>query len=370
MLIMRSTIVEVSSEQNTFGTKGILGLGPSSLSTIHTTMENGNTRDSTFSTSSASSASSASFLDNFFQQHPSISPYITTFLSRSSHYTSVPQHSSALTIGEIVPGFEAVLTAPKLLLEPETPWVGQQWTVLLDSWGLRVNGALVPLPQSVVEQSTSSDRTQLTVLLDTGFSFNQVPRVVADMMYAGIEGAWFDESGRDGLWHVPCAAEIELSLSFGGVEYPVHPLDAILDLNSGSGQSDGWCVGSFQPFMFDTANTTDMILGMAFLRSVYVLSYYGNLVSGRSEDDVPYVQMLSTAPGKGRIHAEFVKERLGVDGDVKDGDEEDVRLEEMENIMGASIAQSPAWEWRWLLLANIGVALFMALGSGLSWIPR
>jgi hypothetical protein len=30
-----------------------------------------------------------------------------------------------------------------------------------------------------------------------------------------------------------------------GVEYAVHPLDSILDLNSGSGQSDGWCVGFF-----------------------------------------------------------------------------------------------------------------------------
>jgi hypothetical protein len=262
-----------------------------------------------------------------------------------------------------------VLAAPKLQLEPETPWVGQQWAVLLDSWGLRVNGALVPLPQSVVEQSTSNDKTQLTVLLDTGFSFNQVPRVVADMMYAGIAGAWFDgRDGGDGLWHVPCAAEIELSLSFGSVEYPVHPLDAILDLNFGSGQSDGWCVGSFQPFMFDTANTTDMILGMAFLRSVYMLSYYGSLVSGRSKDDVPYVQMLSTAPSKERMHADFVKERLGMEVEVEG--EEDVRLEKMEMIMGAGIVQSPAWEWRRLLLANVGVALFMALGSGLSWIPR
>lgn len=55
-----------------------------------------------------------------------------------------------------------------------------------------------------------------------------------------------------------------------------------------------------------------MVLGMAFLRNVYVLQSYGDFVDGNTTNTAdPYVQLLSTTNNTALTHKEFVDVRLG-----------------------------------------------------------
>jgi hypothetical protein len=273
--------VQVASHDNAFGSPGVIGLAPSSLSDVHTIL-NG-------------TAGSTSLLDTLFHQHPSVSSYTTITLSRAES-TGTP---NMLTIGELLPGYEAIIDAPRLPLEASTPGLGQQWAVLLDAQAFRVNGALLSLPNSAVPHS--SDPSRLTALLDTGFSFNQVPRALADAIYADVPGASY--AAGSGVWLVPCTTEIQVDVSIGGQTYPVHPLDTVLDVGVGH----GLCAGTFQPFVFDHVECTDIVLGMAFLRSVHM-----RLGFGRPGKEDEFVQLLSTAPKNRVMHEEFVAQRRPV----------------------------------------------------------
>jgi len=71
------------------------------------------------------------------------------------------------------------------------------------------------------------------------------------------------------------------------------------------------CIGTFQPFSYNLGATPsyDMVLGMAFLRNVYMLLNYGDFILGTDKKRAPYVQLLSTTfPNK--AHRDFVKVRL------------------------------------------------------------
>ncbi|KAG6887743.1 hypothetical protein C0992_010893 [Termitomyces sp. T32_za158] len=67
----------------------------------------------------------------------------------------------------------------------------------------------------------------------------------------------------------------------------------------------------FQPFTYDTGTKSsyDMVLGMAFLRNVYVLMDYGDFILGSDRKGAPYVQFLSTTNAT-EAHDSFVKFRL------------------------------------------------------------
>jgi hypothetical protein len=74
-------------------------------------------------------------------------------------------------------------------------------------------------------------------------------RVITDAMYASLPGARLTNVTLLGeMWSVPCTAEVNVSLSFGGVRYPVHPLDisAPLALLIGDASQAG-CVGIWRP---------------------------------------------------------------------------------------------------------------------------
>lgn len=46
------------------------------------------------------------------------------------------------------------------------------------------------------------------------------------------------------IWTLPCDYEINIAFKFGGVTYPVHPLDVSLDLNATDDSGDRICVGA------------------------------------------------------------------------------------------------------------------------------
>lgn len=51
----------------------------------------------------------------------------------------------------------------------------------------------------------------------------QVPRSVSDAIYGRVQGAAYDTASQ--LWTIPCTQLLNISFNFGGVNFPIHPLD-------------------------------------------------------------------------------------------------------------------------------------------------
>jgi hypothetical protein len=222
-------------------------------------------------------------------------------LGRSADDPTQP-FQGQLTIDEVLPGYEAVLQQPKLSVTSTKLAIAQHWQTLLDVDGFLVNGNVVPLPQTVV--NTTQNKAQLTAIFDNGFTLPQLPQQLVDAIYKGVEGAQFNAASN--VYTLPCNTEIAVTFKFGGVSYPVHPLDTVSRSLSASNTT---CVGAFQPITFDSHGLLDMILGMGFLRNVYMLNSFGTFVSPNAS--APYVQLLSLTNDTAAVHNEFQKIRNG-----------------------------------------------------------
>ncbi|KAI9508863.1 acid protease [Russula earlei] len=273
--------------------QGLLGLGPNVGSNIHVALKNQPTGDTV--------------LDRIFRQDPSTPNALTILLSRSDDPGKT--YPGQITVSDIVPGLESILAQPKLPVKavPSTQSGDQHWQALLDP-----NGIIGPDGQRIAMSTKVAGApipSQLTVVFDTGFSFSQVPKYVADAIYSRISGAQFQNLTTTGpIWTLPCNAEVNTTLIFGNISLPIHPLDTSFNLQGPTGNQ--FCVGGFQPITTGAAPDYDMILGMTFLRNVYLLVNYGDFVDGTATKAPPYVQLLSvTDPAA--AHVDFVNTRLG-----------------------------------------------------------
>lgn len=201
----------------------MIGLGPNRGSNIKEVIKN---------------SSGNAVLDRIFLSNTSTPNYLTTLLGRSDDPTDL--YPGDITIGELVPGFENVTEMPKLpVAEVSVREQGDQhWQILLDK-----NGIIGPDGQVINVTSIVDGGSQLNAVLDTGFSLPQVPRQVSDAIYGRIPGAAFGDVGRNAgeTWYFPCDVEVNLTLVFGGVQYPVHPLDTSLTWND---NGTDFCIGS------------------------------------------------------------------------------------------------------------------------------
>ncbi|KAG6887508.1 hypothetical protein C0995_014740 [Termitomyces sp. Mi166 len=284
---------------------GILGLGPNNGSNIYKAI---------------STTTGAALLDRIFLQNLTTPNYLTVLLGRSGDPTDF--YGGSLTIGQVIAGFEDILKEPKLSVVNSIA-DDLHFQVLLDK-----NGLIGPDGKPIVihtKVDSTPNEDQVTVVLDTGFSLPQVPSSVAAEIYGGFLGAQLvdiDSVGK--IWLLPCSQEVNITFKFNNKSYPVHPLDVTLDPMiigmSGVVDSEGQplCIGTFQPFTYDTGAepSYDMVLGMAFLRNIYVLMDYGDFILGSDQKAAPYVQFLSTTNAT-EAHADFVKVRLsGADNTV------------------------------------------------------
>lgn len=90
---------------------------------------------------------------------------------------------------------------------------------------------------------------------------------VADAIYSRVPNASFvNVPAASGMvWTLPCDVELNVTFKFGGVSYPVNPLDTNLgSMNIRDSDGNPVCVGSFQPITTASSSSYDMILGMAF----------------------------------------------------------------------------------------------------------
>ncbi|KAF8650126.1 hypothetical protein AX16_005363 [Volvariella volvacea WC 439] len=294
--------LEIQPDAENRAGEGLIGLGPNVGSKILQTM---------------GTVEGAPVLDRIFLQNRTTANFMTVLMGRKEDPTDF--YSGTLTVGEVLEEYEAVLDEPQLLVSdvPIHEIGDQHFQVLLDEDGLiGPDGQPIEM-RTRVDETTNKRRTMAVV--DTGFSLPQLPKTASDAIYSRIDGAEFGLVANVGeVWIIPCDREVNITFKFAGKRYPIHPLDASLDptllglprIRNSRGQA--CCIGTFQPFSFATGPSPnyDIILGMAFLRNVYMLVDYGDFVVGSTERDDPYIQFLSTTEVE-EAHRDFVQVRLG-----------------------------------------------------------
>jgi hypothetical protein len=150
--------VLVAPDSNNPAASGLIGLGPSSGSNILQTLN----------TSSGNPP-----LDNIFIQDTNTPNYLSILLGRTDDPNNV--FPGDLTVGETLPGYDAVLQQPKLAVSVVSLQNagGQHWQTLLDQNGaIGADGKPISVTSSVTGTTTPN---QATVVFDSGFSLPQVP---------------------------------------------------------------------------------------------------------------------------------------------------------------------------------------------------
>lgn len=138
---------------------GLIGLGPNFGSQVHSALND---------------PKGDAPLDRIFQQNASTPNFLTILLSRDDDPGE--KFPGDLTIGEVLPGYEAITNAPKLpvtVLSSKNQ-VNQHWQTVLDADGvIGPDGKSIDINTVV---SSTSNKKQLTAVFDSGFSLPQVPR--------------------------------------------------------------------------------------------------------------------------------------------------------------------------------------------------
>lgn len=276
--------------------RSLVGLGPNVGSNIHDALKKQSRGDTV--------------LDRIFRQNLTTPNILTVLLSRSDRSTE--QYPGEITVSDIIPGMENITNQPKLTVKtvPSSRSGNQHWQVLLDP-----DGIIGPDGQPIhfrTKVSSTKNASQLTAIFDTGFTFNQVPRHISNAIYSRIPEAKFDNNTANGpMWTLPCTTEVNTTIQFGNISYPIHPLDINFSFTDSLDSSeDQTCFGAFQPITTGAAPDYDIILGMAFLRNAYLLINYGDYLDGAKTKAPPYVQLLSTMD-PASAHLDFVNVRLG-----------------------------------------------------------
>ncbi|KAJ6536904.1 aspartic peptidase domain-containing protein [Mycena capillaripes] len=240
----------------------------------------------------ATSTIGQSVLSNIFAQNPTGSDYIAISLSRTGDQEGTADGS--LTISEYDSDYEAVQNAPKI---SQVPPGSVAWTVPLD--GLSVGGQKIAWSSTV----TAAPAGKNIVLLDTGTTNILLPAAQMNAIYSAIPGAVLAPNSRTiplvqfstttDVWVVPCTAQVEIVATFGGQDFPIHPLDVtdmqVLTTPDGS-RNFTVCTGAFTDIGTIAAGEADALFGDSFLRNVYTSFDFG---TGGPTKGNPFVQMLS-----------------------------------------------------------------------------
>ncbi|KAI1783139.1 acid protease [Ganoderma leucocontextum] len=197
--------------------------------------------------------------------------------------------SGFIMISAHAPGYENVVNAPRL------PRVALgHWSVAMD--GMLIDGQSFAFNQSRIEGVPTG---RIAAALDTGSSFPALPPAAVDAIYGSVPGAVYDNITE--VWLVPCDRSPNVTFVFGGLQFPVHPLDLTSPVTDSLLIND-WdtdiatCVNTFQYLTTDPTSSDgfDIILADAFLHNVYASFDYGDWNPTNNTDGTPFVQMIST----------------------------------------------------------------------------
>ncbi|CDO75991.1 hypothetical protein BN946_scf184922.g4 [Trametes cinnabarina] len=240
-------------------------------------------------------------ITHLFTQNSSAAGYFDLELSRSD--VEGVEHDGHFFFGQHLPEMDSALQKAPKIERVNT----LHWTLQMD--GMKINGKpFTSWNKSVID---GIPQGSVAVPLDSGFSYPQLPDPAVRAIYGSIPGAVFypgnipgTDNGLSGTnWVVPCNVSANISFSFGGQDYPVHPRDLVvyydgikLDTVDGVDMvaNNTVCINRYQPGQGD-GESYDMLLGMAFLRNVYASFNYGNYTPPGSNitGQQPFVQMVS-----------------------------------------------------------------------------
>lgn len=178
----RSPVQQTPSGDNAAGT-GLIGLGPNFGSQVFDAIGD---------------SSGDAVLDRIFKQNTSTPNYITILLGR--HDDPTDTFPGDLTVGEILPGYEAVTSQPKLNVSQvaQNTIGNQHWQTLLDADGvIGPDGEAISVTTGV---SGTSNKKQLTAVFDSGFSLPQVPRCVMNALFIHLRLTFSQRCRRRNLW--------------------------------------------------------------------------------------------------------------------------------------------------------------------------
>ncbi|KAI0664358.1 aspartic peptidase domain-containing protein [Cubamyces menziesii] len=231
---------------------------------------------------------------NLFDHEPDLPNYTTFLMSRSEIGIT---DGGVLTVSEVLSNMTDILNAP--LYQSPLP---SQWTTVMD--GMYVNGEFL---NGFSNFSTIYRELNATVpdgstiaTFDTGTSYVQGPPEYTKAIYSRVPGAkpLPPDSGLGSpnmlFYSVPCNTKLNITWSFSGNLYPMHPVDAI-DIIFDSTNGTFFCVGT----IFGGPNPNeahshmpcpDFLLGASFLRNAYQLYDYGTMDALRSK---PAARLLS-----------------------------------------------------------------------------
>lgn len=239
-LVLVTDTKAFSTDIHSQGYDGLIGLGPNVGSVIRKNMGGSPTADTP--------------LNRIFQQNLTTRNFISFLLDRKGDPTD--PFTGQMTISEFASGFQKIDSAPKLPVQKvyKLTQANQHWQVLTD----KDVGIIGPDGQPIKIKSTApkAPTGTLMVVIDTGFTLPQVPRAISDAIYGRVQGARYDAD--DEVWVVPCDQYIPLSFNFGGVNFPIHPLDTVtneLGLKDDSGKPV--CVGAVRSFLYSTSSLSD-----------------------------------------------------------------------------------------------------------------
>ena len=271
-------VVDVVPSADNLVEQGVLGLGPSSASNVR---------------SRAKSSKGNTPLSRIFKQNTTTPNFLAVVLSRTAddgafgvisflaNGLEVPQLGQ-LTIERLVPGLEAITKQPELPALEDKPGI-QHWQAALDANGiLGPDGVPIPV-NTTIPGTITSELSRLHAIFDTGFTFPQVPRAVADAVYGRVPGAVFvageerDKGGSPGYWRVPCDYEFSMTFVFGGVAVPIAPLDMTMVEKRDRNGLPITCMATFREIAPDVADHTkfrafNLILGMAYATHICSLT--------------------------------------------------------------------------------------------------
>lgn len=287
------------------GVYGVLGLGFENASVIQEILDE-NKYDATLRPHS--------FASSLFGSGPGISPFASLIFGRDSGSGSI-QANGTFTFGTYVDTYASSLAqAVHLPVFSDTSDEDSSngtsfptWALTLD--GLTVNGTQYTLNSSVPQVPSGKS----LVILDSGYYSTIVSPDIVDFIYSNISGAaYFKEVDA---WIIPCNMPANLSLTFGGQEYLMDPLDltAIQYFRLTNGTEVTFCSNTFQSSSFRRGSglpAADMILGLPFLRNVYTLLSYGNTVYNATTSEGPYVQFVSVTNATSASDFSSIRHRI------------------------------------------------------------
>ncbi|KAJ7176708.1 aspartic peptidase domain-containing protein [Mycena filopes] len=233
-------------------------------------------------------------LASIFALNQTASDFVGISLSRVGD--EVGTAHGALTIAEYEAEYAAVANAPQL---PISLLNRGFWTVQLD--GLKVGGKTINWNSTVYGVPTEAEYK--IVQLNLGTPNILMPAAHVAAIYSSIPSAVFWHTisvnktqfgGQSNIWVVPCNASIDVAASFGGQDFPIHPLDVtdIQIVTSPDGKRNFTaCFGTFTSTVIGV--NIDALFGDVFLRNAYTVFDFATGPTN-TKGSLPFVQMLST----------------------------------------------------------------------------